>query len=141
MTDLNILIIGCPGSGKTYLADKMNDDSHRLIHTDDYTKYGYVQSMYEVFNDILKYDGKTIVEGIQGYRLLRHGFRTRKYKPDIVVELIISNDKLKDIYDSKRDYEKLEFVKKLNQSNRKILYNYKSMAGKNLPKWYTIKND
>lgn len=141
ITNLNVIIIGCPGSGKSYFANKISDDTHTIIHTDDYIKHGYVESMYKAFDDILKCKGKTIVEGIQGYRLLRHGYRTGKYKPDIVIELKISDEKLEEIYDSNRDYDKLEFVKKMNRSNAKVLSDYILIARKELPIWHTINDD
>jgi len=136
----DVIIIGCPGSGKTYFANKINDIHHSLIHTDDYIKHGFVNSMYEALNDVIKCNNNTIVEGVQGYRLLRHGARSNTYNPDIVFELVISNDTLIELYDSKRDYDKLEFVMKMNRANDKVLRDYKSIVN-NLPEWHTITND
>ena len=36
----NVLIIGCPGFGKTYLSNIIKSNKHQIFHTDDYIKHG-----------------------------------------------------------------------------------------------------
>jgi hypothetical protein len=143
ITNKNVLIIGCPASGKTYVSDLLADDQHILIHTDDYIGYGYHDSMYKCLEDIVKIiksDKKTIVEGIQGYRLLRKGVELDNYYPDIVIELIISENKMYEVYENQREIDKAVYLSGFNEMHNKILLDYKLMENPNPPEWITIFN-
>lgn len=70
-----IIIIGYPKSGKSTLFNKITSRTeskdYYLLQTDDYIKnYSYEDALYKIIED-LKGENKYIVEGIQGYRLLR----------------------------------------------------------------------
>jgi adenylate kinase family enzyme len=57
----NILIIGCPASGKTYLANalSLHLPAHTLIHTDDYMVHGYKDSLYVILDEIKNINNNT----------------------------------------------------------------------------------
>ncbi len=71
ITNKNVLIIGCPASGKTWLCKKIEKPTHTIIHTDDYKSYGYAEGMYIVLDVVKLSEMPTIVEGIYGYRMLK----------------------------------------------------------------------
>lgn len=136
----NVLIIGCPASGKTYLSNKFQT-SHKKFHTDDYMKFGYEQSMYKVLEDIKKSNEYTLVEGIQGYRLLRKGVQLDCYHPEIVIELIISDHKMLDIYRNERDEKKIKYLKGFNKMHEKIINDYFILSKKREPEWIKVYNE
>jgi len=89
-----IIIIGYPKSGKTTLFKTLSsyDESktYYLLQTDDYIgKHSYKQTLYEIIED-LKGKKKYIVEGIQGYRLLRKisELNLLDMKPDLIINCI-----------------------------------------------------
>ena len=47
----SVLIIGCPASGKSWLSNKLNRSTHKLIHTDKYISQGYEMGMYGALNE------------------------------------------------------------------------------------------
>lgn len=140
---LNVLIIGCPASGKTFLANNLKSDNHKIIHTDDYMRYGYKESLYVMIEDIQKLHvhTKSIVEGIQGYRLLRKGVELNCYHPDIVVQLEISEARMLQTYRTERPGKKIDSLYAFNNMHDKILNDYFRMYNPHKPKWLKIKNE
>lgn len=137
----NILIIGCPASGKTYLANQFKT-YHQKIHTDDFIEYGYEQSMYKVLEAVTSSETNTIVEGIQGYRLLRKGAQLGTYYPDVVIELVISHEQMIKIYETERDASKTKHLTGMLKSNAKVLADYLSIIDEERkPIWYKILNE
>lgn len=141
INDKNVLIIGIPASGKSYVANLLNNDNHYLIECDDYIGYGFEQSVYEILRDIERCNKKTIVEGVQGYRLLRKGIELDNYYPDIVIQMHISEEKQRFIYSKERDAKKIKKLKAFNNSCNKILEDYFKMSIKNKPIWINILNN
>lgn len=140
LNDKNVLIIGCPASGKTYLS-KLFNTSHKVIHTDDYIHFGYVDAMYAVLDDIVSCEDKTIVEGVQGYRLLRKGIQLDCYYPDLVVQMVITEKKMLDVYRKERDKEKAKYLAGFNKMHEKILKDYLVMQNARQPIWIVIENE
>jgi len=136
----NILIIGCPASGKTYLANKFNTQN-KIIHTDDYMKYGYKESMYKILEHLKETQEKTIVEGIQGYRLLRKGVQLDCYYPDIVIQLVITEQQMMRTYIRERNEKKIKYLKGFNKMHDKIIKDYFLLKNNKPPLWITIKNN
>lgn len=136
----NVLIIGFPGSGKTYLSNLLKNDLHAVFHTDDYIKYGYKDSMYKCLSDVSKSLKNTIVEGVQGYRMLRKGVELNCYYPDIVIELKISHERMEEIYKKERDVKKIKYLSGFIKSQAKILQDYKQMKNKKPPEWIILEN-
>jgi len=81
----NVVIIGYAATGKTTFANLLKFDGS-LYHTDDYLKYGSVDSLY-VLMDQLKKDTSQlkVIEGIGGYRLLRKGLQTQSFYADLII--------------------------------------------------------
>jgi len=136
----NVLIIGCPASGKTYLSNLFKT-THTKIHTDDYMRFGYVQSLYQILSDLKEINGLTIIEGIQGYRLLRKGVQLDCYYPDIVIEMIISEQKMINTYRNERDARKIKYLINFNSMHNKIIADYFALSNNTKPEWYKIHNN
>jgi len=135
----NVLIIGCPASGKSFLAGQLN--FNRLIETDDYKKYGYKESLYAVLGKIRASDGPSMIEGILGYRLLRKGLQRDCYYPDVVIEMIVSEQRMLKTYSKERDPKKIRYLKGFNAAHNTILEEYKKMPNKNPPEWIKVSNN
>ena len=136
----NVLIIGCPASGKTYLLNKFNT-ANKKIHTDDYISYGYENSMYKILDYLKATEEKTIVEGIQGYRLLRKGVQLDCYYPNVVIQLIISEQQMRKTYLNERDVKKIKYLKGFNKMHDKILNDYFLLKNNYKPEWFQIENN
>ena len=83
----NVVIIGYPATGKTFLLDSITSKVKASIyHTDDYIKYGFVDALYVLMEEIAK--DKTplkIIEGVLGYRLIRKGIELHTFHADLVI--------------------------------------------------------
>jgi adenylate kinase family enzyme len=144
IVDKNVLIIGPPASGKTWLCEQMSNASHLTIRTDSYMLYGYNQSMYVCLDDIrnaMDFKMNTIVEGVQGYRLLRKGVELDCYYPDIVIELEISEKRMHETYKKERDPKKIKHLQSFNAAHQTILEDYFSLENKKKPEWIKVYND
>lgn len=141
LTGQNVLIIGCPASGKSTLSKQLSDNNHALIHTDDYIKYGFKEGLYVLINDISMIKSNTIIEGVQGYRLLRKGVELNCYYPDIVIELCIGSEEVFKRYSDSRDLQKLTNANRMHKANEIILKEYKTMHNPMPPKWIRIRDN
>lgn len=138
----NLLIIGCPASGKTWLSWLLKRDSHQLIHTDDYIFQGYEMGMYGALNATVCSVKNTIVEGVLGYRMLRKGAEYGNYYPDIVIEIKTPEHQAIKIYSKERDAKKIKYLQQFNSSHEKILSEYKKMVPQDLiPTWIEFYNE
>lgn len=138
----NVLIIGYPASGKTWLANKMHKPTHQLIHTDSTVSGGYFMGCYEALTAVQFATKPTIVEGVQGYRMLRKGAEYASYYPDIVIEMQISNSRMMQTYMRERDEKKIKYLKQFNDTHAKILNEYRGMCPKHkTPEWITFLNN
>lgn len=136
----SILIIGSPASGKTFLSDKMESMGFKVIHTDDYIQYGYVNSLYNLLKDIDEADLKnTVIEGVLGYRLLRKGTDLGTYRPDFVIELKPPIDVILSRYKTERDASKIKSVMSMIKANETVLNQYHQTV-KNKPEWITLED-
>jgi hypothetical protein len=137
----DVVIIGCPASGKTYLSNLLASPSHTVIHTDDYIKYGYKEALYVLLNDLKNIDGNVIIEGVQGYRLLRKGVELNCYFPDIVIELEIPEGRMLQTYAEQRPGKDVTALKSFNKVHKKILADYHNMYNINRPQWIKLQNN
>lgn len=129
--DKNVLIIGHAGTGKTnfvqnIMASYVNLSNHKIIHSDDFISYGFEQSLYVLMEAISKEKSKTIVEGVQGYRLLRKGAELGTYKPDLII--IIKSTKTNEVY--KKRGKNIEKMESFNKSLDKIYHDYLKINNK-----------
>jgi len=85
----NVVIIGYPATGKTFLLDTIITACRvraSTYHTDDYIKHGFVEALYVLMEEIAK--DKTplkIIEGVLGYRLIRKGIELHTFHADLVI--------------------------------------------------------
>lgn len=137
-----IVIIGRPASGKTYLSAIINGvlKSLTCIHTDDYQQYGYVDAMYKVLEAVKDDALPHIVEGIQGYRLLRKGVELNCYYPDAVIEINVTDEQVQRVYEMERDEKKLKYLKGFDGMHKKIITDYHEMRNDNKPQWLILHN-
>ena len=148
-TGENVLIIGCPASGKSTIAQMIADrhHDHHFIHTDDYMSHGYEPSLYALIDDIKAAVNNDqvpmIIEGILGYRLLRKGVEQDYYYPDVVIELLIPEERMEQTYNESRDPEKLKGAKLQTKACATILAKYKEMfiPDGQYPEWIQINNN
>lgn len=136
----NVLIIGMPASGKSWLSNQFQT-RHQKLHTDDYLPFGEVRAAWGVIEDNYHYQ-PTMVEGMLGYALLKIGYEQKAYYPKVVIQVEISRAKQREIYLKERDPEKIKYLKRFNEMNLGILNEY----FKNCPKedqatFYTFNND
>lgn len=137
----NVLIIGPPASGKSYLINLLELSQHKVIKTDDYAGLGFEQSMYAVLEEIGKSEKPTFVEGVQGYRLLRKGLQLKNYYPDVVIEMKVSRNQIAMIYGKERGGKDLKKVYTFCETLNKILQEYLSMQNDYPPRWIVINNE
>lgn len=151
-TGKNVLIIGCPASGKTHLSNLLKKDpsnhlhvhtDHLHIHTDDYAHYGHVEALYVLIEELKSNQRNTIIEGIMGYRLLRKGVELDCYYPDIVLQLYITEQQMEQVYSRERDVKKLKYLKQFNSMQEKILRDYMNMPidKSKEPEWIDVMNN
>lgn len=148
-TGENVLIIGCPASGKSTIAQMIAErhSGHHLVHTDDYMQHGYEQSLYVLIDELksghLNGMGDLLIEGILGYRLLRKGVEQDFYYPDVVIELLITDERMERTYNEERDHEKLKGARSQTKACATILGKYKEMfiPDGQYPEWIQINNE
>lgn len=137
-----IVIIGPPASGKTTLAKSISEYTGTgVINTDDYMEYGYKNSLYVMLDDLSELTEAKIIEGMQGYRLLRKGVELDCFYPDVVVELSVTQEQVERVYTTERIASKLPKLAAFNKMHQTILESYKAMENSNPPKWIRIQNE
>jgi dephospho-CoA kinase len=83
----NIVIIGYAATGKTTLTDSLKVANAQVWHTDDLiNQFDFEEALYQLMPQIAKSTAKLkIIEGIQGYRLLRKGLQLKTFYADVVI--------------------------------------------------------
>lgn len=99
-----IVVVGLPASGKTFVANELIEQyakrAYKLYRTDDYIDWGFEESLYKLRDDLRRdLSPRKIIEGVQGYRLLRKGLELGDFNPDVVIVVVASmairNDRYK----------------------------------------------
>jgi cation diffusion facilitator CzcD-associated flavoprotein CzcO len=137
----DVVIIGPPASGKTFLSKLLESPAHTVLHTDDYVQFGYKEALYVLLNDLKHVDGNVIIEGVQGYRLLRKGVELSCYYPQVVIELQITQERMEQTYREQRPGKDFSYVKSFNKMHAKIKADYLAMENPSKPEWITIQNN
>lgn len=140
-TGKNILIIGRPAAGKSYLIKQLPLQQHTLVHTDDYIPFGFQEALYKLLEDLKTLPQPTCIEGVLGYRLLRKGVELNCYYPDIIIELDTPQTCVEQTYQTRNEVEKLPNLPQFHKNNLKILNDYLAMDNPNKPVWYTVWNE
>lgn len=137
-----IVIIGPPASGKTTLAKSISESTGTgVVSTDDYMEHGYKDSLYVMLDDLAELTEPKIIEGMQGYRLLRKGVELDCFYPDIVIELTVTQEHVERVYRTERIASKLPKLAAFNKMHQTILESYRAMENPNPPEWITVLND
>ena len=152
ITGKTVVIIGCPASGKTTLAKRLAERTgNRLVETDAYLRHDYKAALYELIeHDLMPFSGAVIVEGVQGYRLLRkgvEGWEGWHFYPDVVIELKVTDEQVERVYKKERMFDKrravdnvLKSVAAFAKMHQTILDKYRAMENPHPPKWITVEN-
>lgn len=148
-TDLSgkeIVIIGKPASGKTYIATLIAQRyGQHLISTDNYIDSGFEQSLYELIEDIKPRTVPIVVEGMLGYRLLRKGLQEpeTQFQPQIVIEVEITTKRQQEIYHNQRDPKKLKYMQSFAKSCMTVYNEYHRLleSAEFKPVFITVEND
>lgn len=148
----NIVIIGSPATGKTTLARLIADklgmyEQWKVIHTDDYMqphrKDDYKLALYDMIDQLQTIHVPVIVEGVQGYRLLRKGVEGHEgwhFYPDVVIELTAIEEQIRRVYEKERIGKNVGSLGAFNKMHQTILEKYRAMDNPHPPIWYTIEN-
>lgn len=151
-TGKNIVIIGNPATGKTTLARLIADRigmyaAWKIVHTDDYIKEGekdgYKQALYDMIADLQKIHVPLIIEGVQGYRLIRkgvEGWEGWNFYPEIVIELTATDEQIRRVYERERKGKDVGSLAGFNKMHSTILAKYREMENPHPPTWYTVEN-
>lgn len=139
-----VVIIGAPGSGKTYITSELAEanPNHIVIHTDDYIVFWYEQSLYKLLEDLTseKYKGKKlIIEWVGAYRLLRKWVETDSFYPDCVIEVQTTETRLREVYESRGKEPDKVFI--MQKGNETVLTKYKALENKHPPVWLYYDNN
>lgn len=146
----NVVIIGSPASGKTFLASRLKEQcpEYSILHTDDYKEHGFEQSLYVLIEDLKtkqELNKPLIIEGILGFRLLRKGAELDSFYPDVVIDIAVDDEKIHQIYHDERDPSKLKGVLSLQKSCNTILSKYLALMqekdSKHKPEWISCRNN
>ena len=95
-SEKTIVVVGLPCTGKSTITDaivKEYGDRRpiKVYRTDDYIRYGFEESLYVMMNDLKKdISPIKLIEGVQGYRLLRKGSEIGTFLPDLVIITVAS---------------------------------------------------
>ncbi len=138
MTHINgtVVIIWAPGSGKTYLSEKLAESNpdHVLIHTDDFISHGFEWQLYALMEHIASFPPGTplIIEWVGCYRLLRKWAELGTFVPDSIIEVLAPTAQLQKVYEDRPG----NFAKTVSQQkwNETVYDKYKAiLQEKNLP--------
>lgn len=136
--DKNIVIIGYAATGKSFFADMLmslgiNKYDYKLIRSDDYQNKGFQQSLYVMMSHIqhMRLNGQErfIVEGIQGYRLLRKGLEEQTFFADVV--FLMKADKAtrhKRYLNRKDSIQKMGYLDGFDSMLNKVWLDYLNMV-------------
>ena len=136
----NILIIGCPASGKSHITELLSFLEIPVFHTDDYKDHGFKDSLYVLINDLVKQGRPVIVEGVMGYRLLR---KPDSWTPDIIIHVMISEETMIERYERERPGRDIRAVRRLADFDYRLLHEYMGVMKYNdiIPQIITIDNE
>jgi|GEM_PF-3242390 len=140
-----VVVIGLPASGKTHLTNEISAQyssrGYNIIHTDDFMKHGFDNSLYVMMSH-LKNDTseRKIIEGVQGYRLLRKGLEQKTFIPDVVIVVVASKSDRTERYKNRNKSLNAGFDKSLETIWNDYLALIKSSDSK-APRFIIVNGD
>lgn len=151
LTGKNIVVIGPPAAGKTTLALQLSQlwPTHRLVGgftgLDGYMHdHDFEAALYAILDDIAHYDAdghNMILEGVQGYRLLRKGLELDLFYPDIVLELRVTEAQVRRVYAGERMGKNVERALGMAKGLQTVLNEYRAMPNPKPPEWHVIESN
>jgi len=108
LTNQNVFIVGKPASGKTFLSNFLHKmfTEHIVIHTDDFIKKEFL--LADELTNIVNRKKKYILEGNKAYTILKE--IDKSIYPNIIIDLIVSDTHVLDIYKKERDVNKYDMA-------------------------------
>lgn len=129
-----VVVIGPPGSGKTYVGQLLAEDSGLPLYcTDAYLGNGHVAALYALMQ--LIGDEGWIVEGMIGYRLLRKRRQLGMPPPDIVIQLDATDEQIEESYKRRGKPCNLPLIRRFCAAHDKVLKDYLRLDGADPPVW------
>lgn len=130
----SVVIIGPPGSGKTFVGHLLAEQSGLpLYSTDEFLKNDAVQALYAVMQ--FTGDKGFILEGMVGYRWLRKRRQLKLPPPDIVIQLDATDRQIEESYRKRKKRVSLERIKVFCRSHETILSDYYALDGDEPKVW------
>ena len=128
----NIVIIGHPGAGKTYLKELLAKTlaTHTVVDTDIFINEPYNMQLPYLIDRLqgLPANKYYCVVGVLGYRLLRHIAKTESFaglnQPHLVIEVTRDTKQIEKLYGTTRDASKLPGAKALAKGCETVLKEY-----------------
>lgn len=145
-----VVVIGRPGSGKTVTGQKLAQASNLpLVQTDTYIPCGGVEALYHMMSEMEAwgYDEPCLIEGVGSYRLLRKGAELDVFYPDVVIELVVTDEQVERVYTKERDSAKLKKMPGFVKGLETVLAGYRQimavreLEGRTPPVWMRLQND
>jgi len=134
-----VVIIGPPGSGKTYVGTVLAEQSGLpLYSTDKFLGDGHVKALYAVME--LAGDEGWIIEGMVGYRLLRKRKQLGLPAPDLVIELGASDQQITASYAERGKHCNLRHIRNFCAAHDSVLKDYWQLDGEEPRIWIYSKS-
>jgi adenylate kinase family enzyme len=127
-----VVVIGPPGSGKTYVGELLAEQSGlSLYSTDEFLSNGHVAALYAVMQACG--DDGYVIEGMIGYRWLRKRKQLNLPPPDIVIQLEATDSEIQEAYKRKGRHCNLSHINRFCKAHESVLDDYYLIDG-DMPK-------
>lgn len=138
-----IVIIGKSATGKTTVTDQIREhfgDKFVYLHTDDYAENGYEQSLYDLIDALPSDPMPIVIEGVQGYRLLRKWAESGRY-PDLIIETLCTPGERINRYVNRGEGYKVHALDKFDQNLNKVFQDFMAIARDRMPPVIKVRTD
>ena len=129
-----VVVIGPPGSGKSYVAHVLAENSGLPVYcTDKFLGDGHVAALYALMKSLG--DTGWIVDGMIGYRFLRKRKQLRLPAPDIVIQLDASDEQIERAYAARGKPCNIKVLRNFCAAHDKVLDDYLLLDGEEPRIW------
>jgi deoxyadenosine/deoxycytidine kinase len=123
-----VVVIGPPGSGKSYVAHLLAENSGLPVYcTDKFLGDGHVAALYGLMQAVG--DDGWIVEGMIGYRFLRKRKQLKLPAPDIVIQLDASDEQIARAYAARGKPCNIKVLRNFCAAHEKVMSDYLLLDG------------